>query len=328
MGISPDQIERFKSALSSLAQADGLLGVAVSGGPDSLALLLLAAEAAPGRIEAATVDHTLRPGSREEAETVANLCRGLGVQHETLTVQWQAKPTTAIQERARSERYRSLHTWAKSREICALLTGHHLDDQAETFFMRAARGSGVKGLAAMRERAKVPGGDLPLLRPLLTWKRSELQQICADAGVEPLLDPSNQDSQFERVRVRNTLADAGWLDPRAIAQSAANLAEADAALEWATNQLWDRTARFSEGEIVIDVCAFPQELARRIIARAVLSLGSEGIASPLRRQEVDRLLATLASGGQCTLRGVLCEGGAHWRFVPAPHRTRREQKQR
>src|SRR3954453_2283282 len=102
----PALIERFSADLDALLAPSERLGVAVSGGPDSLALLLLAAAARPGLIEAATVDHALRPESRAEAEMVAALCKRIGVPHEILTVEWEHKPETALQERARLHRYR------------------------------------------------------------------------------------------------------------------------------------------------------------------------------------------------------------------------------
>jgi len=132
----------------------------VSGGPDSLALLLLAAAARPGLVEAATVDHALRPESRVEAEAVAAVCERLGVPHSILTAEWKEKPETAIQDRARKVRYSLLSQWAIDQKLPALVTGHHLDDQAETLLMRLLRGAGVKGLAGMRRLAPVPGAKL------------------------------------------------------------------------------------------------------------------------------------------------------------------------
>ena len=317
-------VERFRADLDALIEPGARVGVAVSGGPDSLALLLLASAARPGLVEASTVDHALRPESREEAEKVAALCKKLGVPHETLTVDWPEKPKTAIQERARAARYERLGEWAKRRGLGALATAHHLDDQAETFVMRLARGAGVRGLAAMRQRAVVPGTDLPLLRPLLGWRRSELEQICAEAGIVPVADPSNDDLQFERVRTRQALGEADWLDPQAIARSAAHLAGADAALHWAATQEWNRGVSESENEILYRPAAdAPREIRRRIVRRAVLGLGREGKRAEIRGSELDQVLAALRSGKKATLRGVLCTGGEQWRFIPAPKRTRR-----
>src|SRR3954453_16959972 len=146
----PALVDRFRKSLDPLLAPDERIGIAVSGGPDSLALLLLAASARPGKIEAATVDHTLREASRGEAEMVARVCAKLNVPHAILTAEWEQKPTTAIQERARNERYRLLARWAEDQGLVAIATAHHADDQAETLVMRLARGAGVRGLAGMK----------------------------------------------------------------------------------------------------------------------------------------------------------------------------------
>lgn len=141
-------------------------GLAVSGGPDSLALLLLA-EAVLGadRFAVATVDHGLRAQSADEAAFVARLCAARGIAHHTLTLSLPSGP--AVQERARDARYRALAGWCHEQGLAALVTAHHADDQAETLVMRMNRGAGLRGLAGIRSRAVVPGDSLPLLRPLL-----------------------------------------------------------------------------------------------------------------------------------------------------------------
>ena len=319
--MGPDQqlLERFARDLDALVPAGARLGVAVSGGPDSLALLLLAAAARPGDVEAATVDHALRPESAGEAAMVAQLCGQLGVPHGTLTVRWREPPVTAIQERARRERYRLLGFWAEEQGLRAIATGHHADDQAETLLMRLMRGAGVRGLAGMRPRSIAPGTEVRLLRPLLGWRRSELQQLCADAGLTPIVDPSNADEKFERVRLRRALGDAEWIDAAAVTRAAANLADADSALDWAMRREWKQAARESSGVITYRPGDAPREILRRIVARAVRKLASEG-DKDLRGAELDRLMAILTEGGSATLRGVLCRGGAEWRFTTAPER--------
>ena len=314
-------VERFSSDLDPLAAADTRIGLAVSGGPDSVAMLLLAAAVRRGMIEVATVDHALRPESREESEFVAGLCERLGVPHSILTVEWNEKPTTAVQERARTERYRMLAGWAKDSGLGALATAHHLDDQVETFMMRLARGAGVRGLAGMRRATQTPGSEIPLIRPLLCWRRSELEQICSEAKIAPVSDPSNADEQFERVRVRHVLAQL-QLDAGMIGRSLAHLSSADAALDWAASKEWQRCVTASDSEIVYRPNGAPPEIERRIVTEAVARLASEGRGDELRGREVDQLLASLASGGKATLRGVVCSGGEEWRFIPAPNRTR------
>jgi tRNA(Ile)-lysidine synthase len=322
LAIDTAEVDRFRRDLDALVAPDARVGVAVSGGPDSLALLLLAAAARPGKVEAATVDHALRPESADEAAMVAGVCEKLGVPHETLTVEWTVAPLTAIQERARAERYALLGRWAKEKALTAVLVGHHRDDQAETFLMRLARGAGVRGLAGMRRSVRAPGAETWIVRPLLGWMRSELEGLCNAAGLTPVLDPSNENEQFERIRMRHGLERADWLDPQAVARSAGHLAEADVALQWATTQEWDRAVSQVNGGLTYRPGSTPREIRRRIVRRAVLALAREGQANELRGGELDRLLVALATGRRATLRGVLCTGGAEWRFIPAPNRTR------
>jgi len=321
--MAPDAaiLDRFRADLDALIAPGTRLGLAVSGGADSLALLVLAAAARPGDIEAATVDHALREGSAAEAERVGEICQHLGVPHTVLRVEWDVPPSSAIQELAREVRYGALAGWMGERSIDAVGAGHHLDDQAETFIMRLNRGAGVRGLSGMRPLAAVPGNPaLQLLRPLLSWKRAELEQVCADAGLDPIDDPSNIDERYERVRIRKALRDADWLDRDALARSAANLAEADDAIEWAAALEWTRFAEVLSDAITYRPSNAPDEILRRIVARAVGELGTEGSPDELRGSELHRLLSTIQAGETATLRGVRCQGGTLWRFTPAPRR--------
>jgi tRNA(Ile)-lysidine synthase len=317
--IDQEATERFTQTLDSLVKPGASIALAVSGGPDSLAMLLLAAEARPSLIDVATVDHALRPEGRAEAEMVAELCARLGIPHKILTATWDEKPETAVQERAREMRYRLLGEWAREQGIGVLMTAHHLDDQAETFLMRLSRGAGVKGLGSMR--AVTPGPKLSIVRPLLGWRHSQLEAVCSAAGVKPAEDPSNHDEQFERVRIRKALAESDWLDPAAIGRSAGHLAEADAALHWASTIEWQRGVTRQGAQIVYRPSDAPREIRRRIIRRAVLALATEGGGAEPRGRELDRLLTALVSGKRATLRGVLCIGGPQWRFAKAPARA-------
>src|SRR5947209_3432189 len=151
----PASVERFAADLARLSPPAGRLGIAVSGGPDSLALLLLAAAALPGRIAAATVDHGLRPEAAGEAAYAGGICDALGVPHRTLRV--RVARGASVQARAREARYAALAAWAGQEGIEALLTGHHVEDQAETLMMRLVRGSGLAGLAGIRARSVIGG---------------------------------------------------------------------------------------------------------------------------------------------------------------------------
>ena len=318
-GSADQALERFTRDLDTLVAPSAKIGLAVSGGPDSLALLLLAARARPFQVEVATVDHALRTESRDEAEMVAELCAQLGIPHAILTADWDEKPASAIQERARLMRYRLLGDWARARGLTAVAAAHHLDDQAETFLMRLARGAGVSGLAGMRRVTHIAGG-VPLVRPLLGWRHSELEAVCADARVDPVEDPSNEDDQYERVRVRKALGQAEWLNSAAISESASHLAEADAALQWATDLEWQRAVAHIGGQIVYKPTNTPREIRRRIIRRALLALATEGGGAEPRGRELEQILVALRTGRRATLRGVLCIGGPEWRFARAPAR--------
>jgi len=309
-------VDRFRADLDTLSAPHERIGIAVSGGPDSLALLLLAAAARPGLVEAATVDHGLRAESSAEAEFVASVCEQLGVPHFTAKARWEEKPQTAIQQRARQERYRLLANWVADRRLAALVTAHHADDQAETVLMRLNRGSGIRGLAGMRSKAPIPGDTRPLLRPLLGWRRSELAKICADAELKPITDPSNQDDQFERVRVRKALADSAWLDVASLANSASHLASADEALDWVVEGLALARVTDDAQALRIDVAGLPGELQRRLLLHAFARFH----APEPRGAELTRALDALSRGEMTTLAGMKLEGGATWRLSPAPPR--------
>jgi tRNA(Ile)-lysidine synthase len=311
---SPDQTERFRRDLEALAGAPpGRLGLAVSGGPDSLALLLLAQAAFPGRVEAATVDHRLRPENADEAAFVAALCERLAVPHETLA---DAPPSGAsLQAQARALRYRLLAGWAGARGLPALATAHHLDDQAETVLMRLARGSGLAGLAAVRPRRDEDG--LAILRPLLAWRRDELAAIVADAGLEPVDDPSNRSDAHDRTRFRALLSREELLTAPRLAAAAAHLAEAEEALAWAAEREWAARAEVEEGTVSLDMDGLPPELLHRLAARAIDQLRGDG---DWRRDKLADALERAALGGRVTLAGVQISAGARWRFEPEPPR--------
>ena len=313
-----DLVERFRRDLEAQAGAPPALAVAVSGGPDSLALLLLAHAALPGRVHAATVDHGLRPESAAEADKVARLCGELGVLHSILAVRVE-RAGEGVQAAARNARYAALAGWMDAEGLELLATAHHADDQAETLLMRLNRGSGVAGLAGVRAAGSVPGSDgrLRLCRPLLGWRQSELCEIVEVAGIEAAQDPSNVDDAFDRARLRRRMGEAPWLDPAALARSAALLAEAEAALEWVAGPLFAARAEAAEGAVTLRPHGLPPELLRRLVLRC-LRLVAPG-ASP-RGEPLAALIERLREGAAATLCGVKATGGETWRFEPAPPR--------
>ena len=294
--------------------ADGRLGVAVSGGPDSLALVLLAHGAMPGRIAAATVDHGLRAESVAEAALVSKFCQSLGVPHAVLKVE---VALGNVQAMARSARYAALAGWAEREELAALATGHHADDQAETLLLRLTRGSGVAGLAGVRARGLVPGTQLPLLRPVLEFRRAELAAVVVAAGIAAVQDPSNHDDKFDRARLRKALAQADWLDVPALAASASHLADADAALDWAAQREWSECV--SRAPLGLTYCPqAPRAVALRVIARIVRELDGEDARGSAVARVFDSLLARQpASIGALVARA----GQDGWAFTKAPRRA-------
>lgn len=185
--------------------------LAVSGGSDSVALMRLAARLAAGGVaqfHVATVDHGLRPGSFAEAQSVGAMAAALGFKHAILP--WRgSKPQTGLQAAARAARYRLLIEEAHRVGAGAIVVAHSADDQAETVYMRRARGSGPRGLAGMAEQSLIAAdtsAPILLLRPLLAIRREELRAFLQSIDAPYIDDPSNSDRRFERVRVRTELA--------------------------------------------------------------------------------------------------------------------------
>ncbi len=308
--LPPDAVERFRRDLAALTGplAEVKIGVAVSGGADSLALLLLADAALPGKVAAATVDHGLRPASAAEARFVADICAAHRIPHNTLAV---APPQRGnVSAWARTARYEALEKWRCAQQIDWVLTGHHADDQLETIIMRLNRGAGVGGLAGIRA---VRG---TVARPVLTWRRTELRAVVDHQGISPVDDPSNHDDRYDRARLRKQLARTDWLDAAAATRSAHALDQANHAIDWVID------AGLLPG-VTLDPAGFvatalPEEIARRLVVRFVRRI--DPLAEP-RGPSLDTLIAALRDGKVATIGKVRCSGaGTHWTFTTAPPR--------
>ncbi|MGA8170672.1 MAG: tRNA lysidine(34) synthetase TilS [Methylocystis sp.] len=294
--------------LAPLARESALL-LAVSGGPDSVALMLLAARWPPRdagvKIVVATVDHGLRENSREEALQVARWADALGFEHRLLI--WDGpKPATRLQEAARDARYALL--CACAREIgredareCAVVTAHHADDQAETILFRLTRGSGVAGLSGMASASTRDG--VRLLRPLLSVPKSALEAVCVAAAHPFLRDPSNENTRFARTKLRAlsaTLAAEG-LDASALLRLGERAARAEAALSWSVAQASttaivtrDRDETKLDSMVLRDL---PREILRRLLAEEI---GRRGAPQP----RLDRLERAAKIVEQALAEGV------------------------
>jgi tRNA(Ile)-lysidine synthase len=309
-------VERFRTDLAALGPVRPPLGIAFSGGPDSLALLLLAAAAFPGQVRAATVDHGLREGSAAEAALAARICESLAIPHRILAV--SVASGASVQAQAREARYRALGEWMDGEGVPSLLTGHHLDDQAETLLMRLLRGAGVAGLAGIRARRLLEASGAEILRPLLRWRRSELGQLAAASGLTFAADPSNSDEVFDRVRLRRLLADAPWLDPVPLARSAAALGDAEEALQAAVDRCFGEEVQRCEGHLLLRPAGLPTEIRRRLLLACLHCYAPE--ARP-RGEQLTDLLAALEAGNAKTLGGVkFSAAGGNWRVSAAPPR--------
>ncbi len=291
--------------------------LAVSGGPDSVALMLLAARwcALTGRsfddLPVATVDHGLRQASAAEAQFVADLAAKIGFAHSTLP--WAGvKPKSGLQAASREARYRLLSDLAKARGIPALVTAHTLDDQAETFIMRLARGSGLSGLAAMAPQARMM--DIDLARPLLGESKARLRQFLLASGTPFIDDPSNDNAAFERVRMRRALARLGPLGVTAerIALSAGRLRRARLAIESMARDAASRSivvhpSGYAEADLEALIRA-PEEIL--IVTMEMLLRGLGGGARPARLARIEALAAGIRSQAmpdRVTLGGCLIE---------------------
>ena len=272
-------------------EARPLVAVAVSGGPDSMALVLVANRWAKERGGAAwglTVDHGLRPQSAAEARTVAQWLAARGIPHRILT--WTGdKPVSGLQEAAREARYRLLARWCRDNGCLHLLTAHHREDQIETHLIRRRAKSGPDGLAGMSAVRELAG--CRLVRPLLGVPRKRLLAILAEARQPYLSDPSNLDPAFERARLRN----AGAAPPltAAIGAYARGRIAREAALD---RLLAQAVSLHPAGFAAIDSAALggiDDDLAERLLARVAAAIG--GAPYPARRARIARLRAGLAA---------------------------------
>lgn len=344
---SPISAREAKRLFAGLKAAPALV-LAVSGGPDSVALMWLAARwrralARGPELIVVTVDHGLRPEAAREAREVKRLATELGLPHRTL--RWRgAKPKTGLPAAAREARYRLLVEAARAIGASHVLTAHTRDDQAETLVMRLLRGSGLAGLSAMAFLSERDG--IVLARPLLDVPKAQLVATLKRAKVSFADDPTNRDIAYTRPRLRALLpllaAEGG--DVRTLARLAARLARANAAVEVLADgaerflRLRDRGDAPQAGERSFEASSFavlPDEVRLRLLLRAINALGHEG---PAELGKVETLLAVLdqaiaarpraAANGRPALRQTLAGAlislaGGRIHIAPAPARRRK-----
>lgn len=284
------------------------LGVALSGGSDSTALLLLCHDWAldvGAQLTAFTVDHGLRAEAADEARQAAALCHSYGIAHKTLIwTGWDGRGN--VQDAARRARYRLLAVAAGAAGCEAVALGHTLDDQAETFLMRLARGSGVDGLAAMQSDWRAD--DMRWLRPLLTMRREALRGLLRLRDVRWSDDPSNSDTRFDRVKMRDAMPELErlGLDATRLTQTAQAMATARAALRHVAHEVAANICEVQAGDVVIQpepLFALPKETRDRIVAQALRFVSSTPYRP--RLDSLHRVIQMAEKGQTATLQGCL-----------------------
>lgn len=299
----PDAEGKF-APLFELLDNPNQLALAVSGGPDSTALMVLAAQWARqqggqhGRLDdicVLTVDHALRENSDREAEQVGQWAKALGLKCHILTWQHDGQ-SSGIQKNARAARYRLMGDWCRANGFDGIITAHNADDQAETMLMRLARGSGVDGLGGMAEQTEI--FDTIIHRPLLDVSRATLQNVLKQASHSWLEDPSNKDQKFERVRVRIAMPaiHEGGIKTSALNLSAKRLRRARTALDHFTDDFMASSVTvFNTGHCEVDRQALeaqPDEIALRVLSRLLTWAGGAKIA--IRLAKVERLYEAMS----------------------------------
>lgn len=312
--VTRSEAEALFSPLARFSQ----LALAVSGGPDSVALMhamagwAAAFELGP-ELSVLTVDHGLRASSREEAEQVGEMASSLGLRHAILSWEREESTATNLQAKARTARYDLMAAYCHAHNIPALVTAHSLDDQAETFLMRLGRGSGLDGLAAIPQESTWAG--IAILRPLLDVPKARLVATLNEAGIPFVCDPSNADPRFERARLRQRIdaLSALGLTPEALALSARRLRRAREALDAAAQDFLTQHSEMSEaGYATLDreaLAKAPQEIALRAVGQLIAAVG--GGEMPVQLAKLEKLVAALEASpdkahtlGRCRLQTV------------------------
>lgn len=329
---APLTVAEFGQRMAALGWHEERLGLAVSGGPDSMALALCAqawAAAQGAQLVAFTVDHALRPESAAEAAQVQSWLQARGFEHHIL--RWEHPPVLqAVQHQARDARYALLAAACVAHNIKGLALGHQLEDQAETVLLRFAKGSGIDGLGAMRP--VTDHGDITLLRPLLDVPKARLIATCDAAGQAFIADPSNHKPQFARGRLRSAadVLAAEGLTPERLADLAERAALASSALDFYADQLQAVVVQFypaGYAELALpSLQEAPEETRLRVLGRVLERVG--GKAAPLRHaplRELDQALRHQPYLAQRTLHGCairavdgLCRVVRELAATPAP----------
>lgn len=300
--VSPDAFACAMEAFGSFGVRDSF-AIAVSGGPDSMALCRLAhawAASNGAKVVGLTVDHQLRTEAQAEAHSVNGWLADFGMSHEVLTWTEGVKIKhldRSPQADARDARFGLLCHWCKANGIEALMTAHHADDQAETFLYRLIRGSGVDGLAAIA--AETNRNDVRLLRPLLGFPKADLVATCEDSGQAWVSDPSNDHDAFARVRLRKIMAalEGEGLERDRILKTVSHMQRAKAAIDCTVDAYMEaESIQSHSGSVHLNLealLALPNEVALRVLARCLAQVS--GAIYPPRFDSLEGLYQALGT---------------------------------
>ncbi len=291
------------------------IAVAVSGGPDSMALCSMLSALYPDtEIYALTVDHGLRTESSQEAQDVGDALSSLGnVAHHILTWEHDKKPDARIQERAREVRYGFMREFMAAHKIGFLFLGHHMDDQAETFLFRLAKGSGLDGLSGMPFKQDM-GKGFVLCRPFLSFLKTEILEYCKNTSISCVEDPSNESEKFARVRLRKSkeVLEGEGLSAKRLSVTAKRMERAREALELiAKKYLEDNVLESESSRLVLKILLLdePEEIVLRVLINAILILLPE-LGHSIRMEKLENLCADLMKPDvfrKRTLGGIVFE---------------------
>lgn len=290
-----DAHNRIEDALKAALNTAGIgetetIAVGVSGGADSLGLVIALAKIHP--VVAVSVDHGLREQAKEEILFVCETMKKNNIVHHCLT--WHSPFSKSnIQAKARKARYALLNDWCVENGVSYLALGHHYDDQAETFLLRLARGSGVYGLAGMKMLAPMPivGSDIKLFRPLLSLHKKDMESYLTSLDQKWVEDPSNGNENFERVKVRHLLETPPFMgfDAHKMVTTAARLARAADALDYYATKILTKNVRITpEGFALLETKGLfeaPEEVALRVLARIFRHVGGADYSPRLEKLE-------------------------------------------
>lgn len=312
-------IKTMEQHFSDILKDQKALAVAVSGGPDSLALMdLLYHWAAERKIEihALTVDHGLRPEAKAEAEKVDAMCRSYSnLSHQILEWKPKEKPISRVQENAREARYKLISTYMQAHKIKYLFLGHHMDDQAETFLFRLAKGSGLKGLSCMSSMQDLDSG-ITLCRPLLDVQKNNLIEYCKEKKLDFINDPSNESEDFARVRLRKsmTILEKEGFSAKRLSKTVQRLERAENALDQIAKKIFHNSILETEtSRAVLNYDLLkkqPLEIGFRVLLMTMEQLGGKGKAYAPRMEKTEKLFDDMMKPDafrKRTLGGIIFE---------------------